>query len=155
MKYISTLLLLAFCSSLTATAREGRDSVAFFYRPEKVVVLINERSSSGRLIQFMEQFTFESKLVGASNDGTITFSCSRNSIEAGCRFRFLPSANVAINNRRLKTSIASEELGLSPAGTFKMNFASSMKDRFQLVIDDEGIMTIEGSKILGNLFSQE
>ena len=137
-------------ASLLTSAYAANDSVAFFYNPEKVVVLINERNLSGRLDRFMRHFGNSDVLATSSSDNSIAINCNRARLGIGCSFKFKPSNTVRIQNRSLKVDTSAKFLNLPDVGVFQMNFASSMKDKFEFVMLENGSIRMTGSKILEN-----
>ncbi|WP_408096172.1 hypothetical protein ACJVC5_14125 [Peredibacter sp. HCB2-198] len=140
-----TLSALVFAVSAIA----ANDSVAFFYKPEKVGVLINERSQTGRLSNFLNHFGNSDVLNTTSTDQKINISCARGQIGIACTFTFLPAQNIQIRDRALSVVTNVAALGLPNAGAFEMSFASSMKDKFNFAVSDKGEIRMTGSKILG------
>ena len=135
---------------ITQTAFAQKDSVAFFYRPEKVVVLINERNEAGtRLLDFMKHFGNEEGFRATSSDGAIDFVCGRGTFGSTCKFVFSPTSSVRIADRSLSAMTIVQDLGLPDNGAFTMSFASSMKDRFTVAITGDGRIEFFGSKKLG------
>jgi hypothetical protein len=134
------LLLLTIIISTHATRL---DHIAFFYQDSRIVVLINEYDTDGRLVDLMNQLGTNDKYKFEQAD--FKMSCSQNYRGAACRFTFYPSDNIAIANRTLEASIPFNYAGED----FEIAFESSMNDKFNLRLsNDEIIMT--GSKILGN-----
>lgn len=144
-------LLVLFISLFSFSAIANQDSVAFFYRPEKVIVLINERIEAGmRLEQFLNALGGADHIEATSQDGTISFTCGRAALGNSCRFVFTPSEKVIIQDRALSAIFSANDLGITTSGKFEMTFAGSMKDRFSLRISEDGTIDIFGSKRMGN-----
>lgn len=141
------LILSALVFAVSAFA--SSDSVAFFYNPEKVVVLINERSQTGRLNNFMNHFGNNDVLNATSADQKINISCARGQLGIACTFKFFPSEFVQIRDRSLNVVTNVAVLGLPGTGAFEMSFASSMKDKFSFNVEDNGQIHMTGSKLIG------
>lgn len=142
MKFI--LLLAAL---LVNTAFAQRDSVAFFYRPERVVVLIQERIEAGsRLSNFIDHVSNGTIYTSTSEDNSIRISCGKGTLGSECRFTFTPGEVVEIKDRALVVNTTSKNLGFPNTGAFKMSFQGSMKDRFIIEIFEDGTVHMEGSK---------
>ena len=144
----AVLFSVFFMLSLSALAAPGRDSVAFFYRTDKVVVLINERGQAGRLQDFFAVLGASENFYVSNEDESMKFGCSRNFEGASCTFTFFPAPNLQIVERSLKGRAHLQDFGLSTDGPFSMYFESSMKDKFTLEIDAEGALFFSGSKLL-------
>lgn len=139
------LSLLTLMSSAFAT----NDSVAFFYQPNEVGVLINDRTQTGRLDAFMRHFGAEDYLQGSTQSETIRFECGRGYFGISCVFKFYPAANVQIKDRSMLAQTSAQDMNLPANGAFEMSFASSMKDRFNFAISTDGVIRMEGSKKMG------
>jgi hypothetical protein len=139
------LYAILFCLTI-GIAQANRDSVGFFYKEDKVVVLINERTSYGRLHALLDHLNLGDRLNVLSNDETIKLSCTKSWEGVGCTFRFFPSENVTIENRSLIAEASLEALGLDNNGEFEISFASSMKDKLHIRITEDGKLIITGSK---------
>ena len=113
------------------------DSVGVFHRPEKVVVLINERIERGtRLQSWIELFGAE-KVRFTSLAGDIHFECGITDSGSGCTFRFLPGQENVIEGRRVESSVAIADL--EPMGfktieaqNFDISFLNSNGDAFRV-----------------------
>ena len=129
----------------------SRDSVAFFYRAEKVSVLINELTPYGRLGSLMDLFTQTENFKW--EDEGFKMSSSRHYRGAGCRFHFTPfdeQENILIENRSL---YAEFDLPIfedkEEVITEEFYFESSANDKFRITLTNDKII-FEGSKILRN-----
>lgn len=142
---------------LALPASAAWDSVAVFHRPEKVIVLINERGSLGqsRLQNWMDLFSTESSTAASlqflSNDEGIKFTCGRQVDAASCTFRFLPSKNVVISDRHVeavlnKTELAQAGLPLKEVTDFDISFLNSNGDQFRLWIESTQQIRFSGRK---------
>lgn len=136
-------LLLGLIFSVSAFAQ--RDSVAFFYRPHKIDVLLNERGEVSRLQNFMNYFKAGHELNLLSEDQDIKIQCARIIDKATCTLTFYPSTDVFTVNRELQATKKLSNFGMERKDEFEMHFQGSMKDNFHLVIND-GVMTISASK---------
>ena len=123
----------------------SRDSIAFFYKPEKVGILINERGTSGRIHDFMDHLGASEDLYLLSKDETIMLGCKRIENAATCTFRFLPGADVLTENKELHVKTSLSNFNLEEIAYFEMKFLSSMKDNIHLEIKD-GFLNIDASK---------
>jgi len=141
MQLLTSLLLLLQINNAMAS----RDSLAFFYKPNKVSVLINELTPYGRLGDFMNQFTTEASFQREA-DG-FKMSCSRTLRGAGCRFHFTPEDNILIQDRTLSAQFDLEAMEPTLNDSFVVNFASSANDKLRITIEDNTLI-FEGSKIL-------
>lgn len=140
-KYL-TLTLMILASSF---AWANQDSIAFFYSPNKVNVLINEKGTSSRLHDFMNLFTDAHELLLVSENKDMKIGCARSVEKVACTFTFYPSHYVRIDDRQLAAAVPLLFLSPSVLDNFEMNFRSSMKDNLQLHIRD-GVVVISGSK---------
>lgn len=134
---------------LMSSAFANNDSVAFFYQPNEVGVLINERTQTGRLDAFMKHFGAADYLKGSTQNETIRFECGRGYYGLSCVFKFYPSANVQIKDRSMQAETSAQALNLPANGAFAMSFASSMKDKFNFAISSDGVIRMDGSKKVG------
>lgn len=142
MKYFFLLIAL-----FVNTAFAQQDSVAFFYKPDRVVVLIQERKEAGtRLADFIDHVSADVIYTSTSLDKSIRIACGKGVLGSECTFTFTPSAAVQIKDRAMVVKTNLENLGLPNVGEFKMAFAGSMKDKFMLQIMNDGSVRMEGSK---------
>lgn len=139
------LYAILFCLTI-GIANANRDSVAFFYKEDKVAVLINERANYGRLHSLLDHLNLDGRLNVLSSDESIKLSCTESDEGVGCTFRFLPSENVVIAERSLVAETTLAAVGLENNGAFEISFASSMKDKLHIKITDDGKLIITGSK---------
>ena len=126
------MMIAALISLGSFSAVAAADSVGVFLRPEKVVVLINERGMDGRLHQFMNQMGAGSELQVLSSDGSLKIECGRKTDAVSCTFRFFPSENTEIGQRFVKSEFAAAELPQALPTSFEMTFESSREDLFVL-----------------------
>lgn len=142
--------VLLFATLLINTAFAQQDSVAFFYKPDRVSVLIQERKEARtRLEDFIDHVSSDIVYTSTSQDNNIRIACGKGYFGSECTFSFTPGPAVVIKDRSLLVNTTLENLGLPNVGPFKMSFASSMKDRFTLEILPDGTVRIEGSKKIG------
>lgn len=139
------LTLTLMLSLFSAVSYAQLDSVAFFYTPQKINVLINERGEVSRLQNFMNFFNAGHELFLVSKDNDIKFACARDYDKATCTLTFYPSQDVQTQNRELRLVKSLENFDLDIQDSFTMSFRGSMKDNFHLVIEN-GVMTIFASK---------
>ena len=123
---------------MTSTAMAALDSVAVFHRPEKVIILINERGQSGRLHDMMNSFGKEDSFSALSADENIKIQCNRIIDAASCTFRFFPSEGIQIKEKTLKARTLLSNLNLE-SENFEMIFESSREDKFVLKVIDGNI----------------
>lgn len=142
MKICLTLASLFFFS---VSAMASRDSIAFFYTPAKVNILINERGVNSRLHDFMNYFKAGQELIFESENGDITLGCVRDINKVACRFTFIPSSNVAIENKELSVLADMTSFRVMTKDSFKMTFLGSMKDNMSFSIEN-GELRILASK---------
>jgi hypothetical protein len=131
---ILTLLLSPFAFS-------AADSVAVFHRPEKVVILVNERGSNGRIQQFMNAWNAGPELYWHSETGDFTINCGRNEAAASCTFKLLPSANVQIG---AKEAEGHAQMNPAPADVH-FSFESSRENFFEFT-SARGVLTMHTKK---------
>lgn len=142
---MNKLFILTFALIISSHAFASRDSIAFFYTPKKVNVLINERGTNSRLHDFMNFFNASNELVLLSKSGDIKLGCAREVDKVACTFTFLPSVNVALDNRELHVAASMTEFGMESNDSFEMSFRSSMKDNMTLSVAG-GELVIYASK---------
>lgn len=134
---------------LSQLALASQDSVAVFYRPEKVIVLINERIQAGvRLQEFMNHFGATDSFMASNDDESIVITCGQSSTSSSCKFIFTPAQDVVIKDRTVTVKTSLRNFNLNNNGEFKMEFASSMNDKFFFTVSADGDITMTGSKIL-------
>lgn len=114
---------------LALPAYAANDSVAVFLRPEKSVILINERGADSRLQRLIKAFGPDKELLWESPDKVIRLNCARNDSAATCTIRLLPSINVQIENKRVFARAPIE--GVSD---LDLTWESSRYNRFNLRI---------------------
>lgn len=138
-------LILVGLFLLSTSAIASRDSIAFFYTPAKVNILINERGMDSRLHDFMNHFNAGNELILESEKGDITLGCAREINKVACRFTFTPSNNVAIENKELAVLAKMSSFGIMSDDSFEMSFRGSMKDNMSFTIE-HGVLKIFASK---------
>ncbi|WP_413569756.1 hypothetical protein ACLWBD_04705 [Bdellovibrio sp. HCB117] len=134
--------LVILLSLITVNAFAAADSVGVFHRPEKVIILVNEHGSHGRLQGFMEAIQAQDQLVWLSEDESIKIQCGRNSTDASCTFRFFPSDSVSVESRSVNAFSEGKGLAKTP---YEMHFESSNGDKFTLKVEEKGL-SFWGSK---------
>ncbi len=142
---MNKLIFLASSLIISTQTFASRDSIAFFYTPKKVSVLINERGTNSRLHDFMDFFNADNDMVLTSKKGDIKLGCARDIDKVSCTFTFLPSENVALDNRELHVLTTLNDFGVESDDSFEMRFRSSMKDNITLTVTD-GELVISASK---------
>lgn len=125
------------------SAGAAADSVAVLFRPEKVLVQVNEAGSVSRLQEFMNVLQAGADLSLLSSDESVKVSCGRNREAASCVFRFLPSPSVAVGDRKVQAVLP---LSGSIAGVREWSFESSRGDRFVLRTEPRGLVFMAGKK---------
>lgn len=138
---LTSLFLLSF------QAMAALDSVGVFHRPEKVIVLINERGEGSRLQTMMNYFEAGETLALISPDQNIKIVCGRSVEAATCTFRFFPGKDSVIGPRTLEASSTLGELGITTLDDFDISFESSMQDRFLLQVLNGKIIFSASKKI--------
>lgn len=136
-KFLSLLL------SLSTSALAARDSVAYFYSPQKVNVLLNERGINSRIQQFMNVLGGENELMIVTGD--MKLGCARKEDRATCTFTFYPSPTIKFINKELFVEKSLVSLELDERLEFEMSFQGSMKDQLNLRLS-EGQLFIFASK---------
>ncbi|KYG62690.1 hypothetical protein AZI87_15495 [Bdellovibrio bacteriovorus] len=134
--------LFLLLSLMATNAFAAADSVGVFHRPEKVVVLVNEHGSQGRLQGFMDALQAQDQLLWLSQDESIKIQCGRNATDASCTFRFFPSDSVSVESRSVNAFTEGKSLAKNP---YEMHFESSNGDKFTLKVEEQGI-SFWGSK---------
>lgn len=135
------LLLISLLMLISLPVFASRDSIAFFYKTEKVGILLNERGTNGRIQNFMDFLGAQENMLLLSKNGDVKLGCARNEENASCTFTFLPSANVETQNKELNVKISLNQFDLEVTEDFEMSFLGSMKDKLDLkVIDNELII---------------
>lgn len=141
-------IALSVLFSLSSQAMAALDSVGVFHRPEKVIVLINERGEGGRLQTMMNYFEAGETLALISPDQNIKIVCGRSVEAATCTFRFFPGKDIVIGLRNLEASSTLRELGLTALDDFDFSFESSMQDKFLLQVSNGKIIFSASKKTL-------
>lgn len=144
MKKALVFLILTLSNSLSAWA--SLDSVGVFHRLDRVVVLINENSSTSRLSRMMDAMGAANSLQTLSVDGSVKIECGRRAHAASCTFRFLPSQFVKIGAKNSAVNLSSDDLQLSLAADYEMYFERSMQDKFSFSIHDNQIQIVAQKK---------
>lgn len=144
---MKTLLTLTLAILISSTAMAASDSVAVFHRPEKVVILINERGETGRLHDVMSCFYVEDSFVTQNVDESIKIQCKRMTDAVSCSFRFFPATGIQIQDKTLKAQSSLKNLDLE-SDNFEMSFESSREDRFSLKVLDGNIIFFAAKKTL-------
>jgi hypothetical protein len=138
-------LLLISMVLISTLSWAHQDSIAFFYSPNKVNVLINERGTFSRLHDFMNLFTDTHELLLVSENNDMKIGCARSVEKVACTFTFYPSHYVRIEDSLLAAAVPLTFFTPSVLDNFEMSFRSSMKDNLQLQIRN-GVVVISGSK---------
>lgn len=132
------LLILLFVHALfLSPLYASQDSVGVFYKPEKVIVLIEEKKVAPRLNGFMNALSADNEFRYESYDKNLRIACGRNSEKAVCTFTVLPGALGKISHRKVEAFIPAIEFNFK--NDYEMSFESSMQDRFYLKINSEGL----------------
>lgn len=140
MKLYAIAAILLFQS----TSYANKDSVGVFYKPEKVIVLVNEKRGAPRLNGFMNAVGAGDSFVYETDDKTFRINCGRNIEESTCTFRLLNGSKIGqIQTRRVEAFIPASEIKVH--ANYKMYFESSMGDKFLLETTEQGI-SYTGSK---------
>lgn len=141
---LTWLILLASASlsvTLSASTNHSADSVSVFHKPDKVVVVINDRSSQSRLESWMLAWGEKDSLYLESEDGGLRIRCARNAEWARCSMRLLPSESVEILNKEATASVSYENLGRTPVDEFETTFESSNEQFVELKIK-KGVVSV-------------
>lgn len=108
-------MLFSLIFSLASFA--ASDSVAVFHRPEKVVVLLNEYGSEGRLHSMMNAWGAEEELFWQAEGFYV--NCARAKAGVTCTLRILPTGPARIDAKE------SFWEGNGPSADFALFFESS------------------------------
>lgn len=140
-------ILIAAAVLLSTTAKADWDSVAVIYRPEKVLVQINERASANfRLDTLMTELGFDKKMIVLSADKSLKLDCERNAEAATCILRFQPSPTVTLEPRKATADVDLSELKLPLAPTdLGLSFLNSNGDYVNLKVHN-GRLQITAAK---------
>lgn len=138
--FVFTAILLSLSTSFAA-----QDSVAVFYRPEKVIVLLNEKQGAPRLQKFMDAIGAEGSFVYESTDKALRINCARNDFESTCTFRILSESNMGkIGVKRAEAFVPATDIHVQ--SDYEMTFESSMGDRFHLKLNSKGLWYLGNKK---------
>lgn len=145
MKMLSLIALLLTTTPIMAAS----DSVGVFYRPEKVIVLVNERGEEADLQNLIRRLgegkdTFQA----ISQDKTIKVVCGKSTEAASCTFSFFPGENVSIGNRAVEAHTTLKDLGISLVDDISVGYESSMGDKFTLEVENGNIHFYGNKKLL-------
>ena len=128
------------------------DAVGIFHEPDKVVVLINERTSGspGKLMGFTDLFDGH-KVDFTSEEGNIRIVCTANTVASGCTMRFQPGANVTVGEKSVDSSLpieAFKKVNIDPeaAPGLDISFENSNGDTFRLWIHEDQIHFAGGKR---------
>lgn len=119
------------------------DSVAVFYKPEKVLVLVNESGREGRLKSLMKLFGPENEILKVSEDQSFKMDCGKNATAASCTFRFLRAGDVRLFKRGAEGH--AKMSGLISEEKDYFVFENSNGDRFWIRVKNDHI-TFRASK---------
>jgi hypothetical protein len=135
--------MIALCAALLTSlpAFAAQDSLAVIYRPQTVLVQVNEKDSR-RLQDLFDWAGAGRTLERLAEDGSFRLRCARNEEAATCTIRFYPSPSVQLFPRGARTTLAgfgSRSLSFSTA------FESSNGDTLSLS-GDGGALSIQAQK---------
>ncbi len=122
---------------LSTNASASRDSVAIFHRPNKVVILLNEKNGAPRLHALMKSLGADQNFVYESYDRNLRIKCARNEEESTCTFAVETGGLGTIGNKRVDALIPAIELNIQ--NDYSMHFESSMQDKFRVIINSDGL----------------
>lgn len=122
-------------------AYAAKDSVALFLRPEKSVILINERGANSRLQHLIQAFGPEKELLWESEDKNFRFNCARDESKAECTISLLQSGGVLIAKKEV---MAAANI-LRQTTDVSLEWASSRENRVTIEIF-KGNLRIHGTK---------
>lgn len=138
-------LLILLAISLTALqAMSQKDSVAVFHRPEKVILLINDRGSNSQLQSLISDLGSSDVFVYESPEQHIQLRCGRNAEAASCTFRFNPGPGVIISPKRVYAQISPTPK--LPPLISHYTWISSQADQVIIYNNAEGDLVFEGQK---------
>lgn len=133
-------MLLLLTLLLSTQVMAASDSVGVFYRPEKVVVLVNERGEEADLQNLIRRLGDNKDTFQAvSDDKTIKIVCGKSIEAATCTFSFFHGENVAIGNRAVEAHTTLKDLGISLVDYISVSYESSMGDKFTLEVENGNI----------------
>ncbi len=125
MKFLLPLFFGVICYSQGSSA--AQDSVAVFYKQNKVVVMIKDFASSGRLQAFLSVLGHEQGFRYQSEDQMMRLECGQNQAEAVCTFGFEPTSGVQFIARGVHA-----EVPMGPLPEAEFTFVSSRGDQVKL-----------------------
>lgn len=145
-------MLLSALVLVGAQAFAAWDSVAVFHRPEKNIVLINERGTTNlRLQNWLALFGEAGCLEFLSTAGDVKISCANVSEGSGCTFRFLPGTETnrfgarGVDSKIAYTDLQGFGFDAAKAEGFDVSFLNSNGDRFRIWADG-AFVNFSGSK---------
>ena len=139
MKFILPIIFGFFCFSQATFA--SQDSVAVFYKQDKVVVMIKDYPSSGRLQEFITIVGGPQGFRYQSDDKMMRLECGQNSAEAVCTFGFEPTVGVQFIARGVQALVPVESLAEA-----EFVFVSSRGDQVKLRTGTHGLEVIAQKK---------
>ena len=139
MKLVSVFVLGFIC--FTQGAFAAQDSVAVFFKQDKVVVMIKDYPSAGRLQEFLSIVGSQQGFRYQSDDKMMRLECGQNPAEIVCTFGFEPTNGVQFIERGVQAMVPVESL--APA---EFTFVSSRGDSVRLRTGSGGIEVLAQKK---------
>ena len=129
------------------------DAVAVFLRPQKAVVLLNERPPLLKLARWIDWLGGgDVRREFVSADGSVRFVCGGPAEERGCTFRIQPGPATALAAKTVTAQIETADLaaaGFAPGAAgdeqIDVSFLNSNGDRFR-IFSESGRVLLSGQK---------
>lgn len=136
---LALLLTLAFSSPSSAASEQA---VAVLYRPDTVLVQVNEKGVPNQLHAFLDWAGVGQSLSFTSREGNLRIQCGRRDDAASCTFRFYPGTNVRLFARGADAELPGFSAG---AEALSLRFTSSNGDSLELV-GSGGVLRLKAAK---------
>lgn len=136
---LALLLTLAFSAPSLAASEQA---VAVLYRPETVLVQINEKGVPNQLHAFLNWAGVGNSLSFTSRAGNLRIQCGRREDAASCTFRFYPGSGVRLFARGAEAELPGFTAG---AEALNLRFTSSNGDSFELA-GSGGVLRLKAAK---------
>lgn len=137
---MKTCLLFAIMM-ISSNLAHAWDAVGVFFRPEKVIVQINEPYPAERLEHLLSLSDDSQSWSYLSEDSSFKAQCARGSLGITCVFRFLPTDDLLFSNKRAEAA-----LPLSLGDSLELDFLNSNGDHFHIFSDSESVRFTAGKK---------
>lgn len=130
MKLIAIALI-----ALSSNFAHAWDAVAVFYKPEKVIVQINESYPAARLEALLTATGSTDSWSFLSDDQSFKAECDRGTLGITCIFRFLPSDTVTVDDKKAQGFIQ-----VALIDSIELAFLNSNGDNVQITGDNVGLI---------------